>query len=101
VVGPLEAVGDRHLPGGEVDDASGNEVTLYEKGPRRISPFFIPGRIINLASGQVSIAHGLKGPSREGAAGGEAAERQPVDRRLGAAGQHHVGVAERQSTTPR
>jgi 3-oxoacyl-[acyl-carrier-protein] synthase II len=31
-------------------------------GPRRVSPFFIPGRIINLASGYVSIEHGLKGP---------------------------------------
>ncbi|GJD84380.1 beta-ketoacyl-ACP synthase II [Methylobacterium haplocladii] len=38
-------------------------ITLHEKGPRKISPFFIPGRIINLASGQVSIAHGLKGPN--------------------------------------
>lgn len=37
--------------------------TLKERGPRRISPFFIPGRLINLASGQVSIAHGLKGPN--------------------------------------
>ncbi|BCM84958.1 3-oxoacyl-[acyl-carrier-protein] synthase 2 [Methylobacterium indicum] len=45
---------------GGIYDAS---VTLFEKGPRRISPFFIPGRIINLASGQVSIAHGLKGPN--------------------------------------
>ena len=45
---------------GGIYDAS---VTLHEKGPRRISPFFIPGRIINLASGQVSIAHGLKGPN--------------------------------------
>lgn len=38
-------------------------VTLLERGPRRISPFFIPGRIINLASGYISIAHGLKGPN--------------------------------------
>ncbi len=38
-------------------------VTLKEKGPRRISPFFIPGRIINLASGYVSIEFGLKGPN--------------------------------------
>ncbi len=45
---------------GGIYDAS---ITLYEKGPRRISPFFIPGRIINMASGQVSIAHGLKGPN--------------------------------------
>jgi 3-oxoacyl-[acyl-carrier-protein] synthase II len=36
---------------------------LQEKGPRRISPFFIPGRINNLASGYVSIRHGLKGPN--------------------------------------
>jgi 3-oxoacyl-[acyl-carrier-protein] synthase II len=36
---------------------------LKERGPRRISPFFIPGRLINLASGYVSIQHGLKGPN--------------------------------------
>src|SRR5450631_1203268 len=38
-------------------------IVLKEKGPRRVSPFFISGRLINLASGYVSIAHGLKGPN--------------------------------------
>ena len=38
-------------------------ITLYEKGPRRISPFFIPSSIINLISGWVSIRFGLKGPN--------------------------------------
>ncbi|MEY3553762.1 MAG: beta-ketoacyl-ACP synthase [Pseudomonadota bacterium] len=38
-------------------------LVLKEKGPRRLSPFFIPGRLINLASGYVSIQHGLKGPN--------------------------------------
>jgi 3-oxoacyl-[acyl-carrier-protein] synthase II len=45
---------------GGIYDAS---ITLRDKGPRRISPFFIPGRLINLAGGYVSIAHKLKGPN--------------------------------------
>ena len=38
-------------------------VTLESQGPRRLSPFVIPAMLINLASGQVSIRHGLKGPN--------------------------------------
>src|SRR5262245_45188803 len=38
-------------------------ITLHEKGPRRISPFFIPSALINLASGHVSIKYGFKGPN--------------------------------------
>jgi 3-oxoacyl-[acyl-carrier-protein] synthase II len=38
-------------------------IILKERGPRKVSPFFIPGRLINLASGYVSIEHGLKGPN--------------------------------------
>ena len=38
-------------------------ITLKEKGPRRMSPFFIPAALINLGSGQVSIKYGFKGPN--------------------------------------
>ncbi len=48
---------------GGIDGIAENAIILKEKGPRRISPFFIPGNIINLVSGHVSIKHGLKGPN--------------------------------------
>jgi 3-oxoacyl-[acyl-carrier-protein] synthase II len=48
---------------GGVEGIAETAIVLRDKGPRRVSPFFIPGRIINLASGHVSIAHSLKGPN--------------------------------------
>src|SRR5260370_26849880 len=49
------------LGGLEVMEAMGR--TLLDKGPSRISPYFIPSVIANLAAGQVSMAYGLRGPS--------------------------------------
>jgi 3-oxoacyl-[acyl-carrier-protein] synthase II len=40
-----------------------NAVALHERGPRRVSPYFIPGSLINEASGVVSIRHGFRGPN--------------------------------------
>jgi 3-oxoacyl-[acyl-carrier-protein] synthase II len=48
---------------GGIEGIAEAALILKERGPRRISPFFIPGRLINLASGYVSIEHGLKGPN--------------------------------------
>jgi 3-oxoacyl-[acyl-carrier-protein] synthase II len=48
---------------GGLNGIAETSILLKEKGPRRVSPFFIPGRLINLASGYVSIKHGLKGPN--------------------------------------
>jgi 3-oxoacyl-[acyl-carrier-protein] synthase II len=48
---------------GGIDGIADTALLMQERGPRRVSPFFIPGNIINLVSGQVSIKHGLKGPN--------------------------------------
>jgi 3-oxoacyl-[acyl-carrier-protein] synthase II len=48
---------------GGIEGIAETAITLHEKGPRRVSPFFIPGRIINMAAGYVSIQFGLKGPN--------------------------------------
>jgi 3-oxoacyl-[acyl-carrier-protein] synthase II len=56
--GVLIGSGIGGLPG--IEAAS---IVCHEQGPRRVSPFFIPGRLINLVSGHVSIKYGFKGPN--------------------------------------
>src|ERR1043166_1289150 len=56
--GVMIGSGIGRLPG--ISEAA---LTLQERGPRRISPFFIPASLINLASGHVSIRYGFKGPN--------------------------------------
>ena len=48
---------------GGICSIEANARALLEKGPRRVSPFFLPSSIANLATGQVSIKHGFKGPN--------------------------------------
>jgi len=48
---------------GGIESIGEAAITLKERGPRRLSPFFIPGALINLCSGHVSIRYGFKGPN--------------------------------------
>ncbi len=48
---------------GGLSSIADTAVLIKERGPRRVSPFFIPGSLINLVSGQVSIKYGFKGPN--------------------------------------
>ena len=48
---------------GGLNSIAETAVLIKERGPRRVSPFFIPGALINLISGQVSIRYGFKGPN--------------------------------------
>jgi 3-oxoacyl-[acyl-carrier-protein] synthase II len=48
---------------GGLDTIEKNALTLDKKGPRKISPFFVPGAIVNMVSGLVSIEYGLHGPN--------------------------------------
>lgn len=48
---------------GGLESIENSAVTLHERGPRRVSPFFIPSALINLLSGHVSIRFGFKGPN--------------------------------------
>ena len=48
---------------GGLETIEKNSLVLKEKGPKRISPFFVPGSIINMASGTVAIKYGLSGPN--------------------------------------
>lgn len=48
---------------GGLQSIANSQMDLHNGGPRKVSPFFIPSALINLASGQVSIKHGLKGPN--------------------------------------
>jgi 3-oxoacyl-[acyl-carrier-protein] synthase II len=48
---------------GGLNSIANTAIMMEEKGPRRVSPFFVPGALINLISGQVSIKYGFKGPN--------------------------------------
>lgn len=48
---------------GGLDGIERNTIALAEQGPRRVSPFFVPGAIINMVSGQLSIRYGFRGPN--------------------------------------
>ena len=63
-LGELERTGVMIGSGiGGLQSIAETAVMIKERGPRRVSPFFIPGALVNLVSGQVSIRYGFKGPN--------------------------------------
>jgi 3-oxoacyl-[acyl-carrier-protein] synthase II len=48
---------------GGLPEIESTAIEAFQKGPRRVSPFFVPASIINMVSGQISIKHGFKGPN--------------------------------------
>jgi 3-oxoacyl-[acyl-carrier-protein] synthase II len=48
---------------GGLNSIANTAIMMKEKGPKRVSPFFVPGALINLISGQVSIRYGFRGPN--------------------------------------
>ncbi len=48
---------------GGLESIENTSITLHEKGPRRVSPFYVPGAIINMIAGHLSILYGMKGPN--------------------------------------
>ena len=76
---------------GGLSGIADTSILLKEKGPRRVSPFFIPGRLINLASGYVSIKHKLKGPNHAVVTAGSQAGRDGVRRAAGGDVRHRRG----------
>src|SRR3546814_2018996 len=69
------------LPGIESES-----IVLYEKGPRRVSPHFVHGRLINLISGQVSIKYGLMGPNHAVVTACSTGAHRSEERRVGKEG---------------
>ena len=64
---------------GGLPGIASESIVLHEKGPSRVSPHFVHGRLINLITGQVQIKYGLMGPNHAGRHG--MLDRRAFDRR--------------------